>query len=585
METARLSEGKDYTAEDSPEAIGLKLQAKAAQLRKDNRVEEAEQVDGIYSKAVNYQTTIFKLGTTLANKQAEVAELTKEVMEGYLAANKEFIANAGVFSGIIGTTKKGVTQFFAAGAAHAKALGATVPRSEGGAGSVGGPAPRYESGKGTVSIKGPNPLEAWIAKMGFQPKSGAQIYQQLPEEYLGSAKEEAAKRGISVTEYLDIVNKKSKNKVSSGAGPRTPTPPAKKENRISPYTPEEVSQGLPMGASGGATPSGYVISTPKVDQYKDLVSMLNPSMVQGGVPGKDSVPVAGIGMLMPGEAIVTGDEESAIAEMINEGQIKGMARGGSMGGMGAFGKSYAVGSKNAERNMGGASFGGEGSYAVGSKNAERNMGGARLGTMGARAGSDEWKGNLGMGPIAGSDEWKKNLSKQREESSRLFATKRVEEIEQRVAEKRKRKEDADRLERYNLVHRGSELEQKTNKQIVERNIISGGEGITREQQAKVMAPAGIGGTERQIRIAVAMARKAARVGDWEAASGGYFGGNNGIQVRHMASGGSIQVPRGLAKQFASSGATTTNVFDLSNAAKEFFKATPDIANHRSGTRV
>ena len=70
------------------------------------------------------------------------------------------------------------------------------------------------------------------------------------------------------------------------------------------------------------------------------------------------------------------------------------------------------------------------------------------------------------------------------------------------------------------------------------------------------------------------------------ATGGRFG-NNGIQIRHLSSGGDIQVPRGIARQFASPPSS-------SGSGEMTLKLNPEVRdllvvdgrkNYNSGTRI
>jgi len=467
------------------------------------------------------QKKITNYRLSLIDKETKIAELTKEVMEGYLAANKEFIANAGVFSGIIGSTKKGIAQLIGkeVGAAAGKWSGV-----EGGAeGRTGARVAGYTV-SGAFAGPGRNYTDEYANRM--QPRSGTQLLQspESQRSIVAAQQENVARSGGAKV----IVVESSANKGEVGTKKFGTTV---NTNYQKPFDVQDVySQ-----ASGGPTPSGYVINKQKTDQYKDLISMLNPSIVGGGIPGKDSVPVPGVGLLMPGEAIVTGEEESALAEMINKGQIKGMARGG---------RSYGVGSRNKQRSMGGMGIFGS-SYAIGSKNEERRL-------MGRSSFSfNSYQGGRGSGKARG-------ISGTNLYTSYLGGT---------------------TAPSKDLGWGGNEDFSKNKDVVTAMSLRSSLSNQTPAEQATNM--------KDNLEIAkwkgIAAEIGASGVG---AASGGRFGGN-GIQIRQLASGGNIQVPRGLARQFASSPSS-------SGSGEMTLKLNPEVRdllvadgrkNYNSGTRV
>ena len=550
MKLAGMMEGKDYDVNASPAAISLAFTKKRIALEKAGDKDGIQKLDERLSSSVNFAREAFKQGTELANKQAEITELTKEVMEGYLAANKEFIANAGVFSGIIGSTKKGITQLLGkeVRAAGGKALG-QVAGSE----YRGGAAPRYSSsgsgGGGVIGMKGANPNEEITTKRnvaGVGTASGVRMYDKFGE-YTAAAREELSRTGGA--RALDTANKTSPG-ISTGAGPRhlSPQPPGPYQ---SPYSLEDVGAGLPKSqggqSQGGPTESGYVISKQKTDQHKDLIAQLNPSIVQGGVAGKDSVFISGIGWTMPGEAIVTGDEESALAEMINKGQIEGFARGGSTtraksrGSIGGFNWAKTkMGKKSTD--MGGI----------------KSLGGAQLNF--SKRGS-----NIGQGIVGGFGGSSGSGGKASSDS----------DLESLSWEKGRDIKD---------ISWGGAVDYSKNKDVVAamsmRHSLS---NQTPSEQA----------TNMNDNTEIARMRGLAAPFDTYndasskifSKSGGRFGQNTGI--RTLASGGAIQVPRGLARQFASSPAS-------SEGGEMTLKLNPEVrdllvadgrTNYRSGTRV
>jgi hypothetical protein len=520
MKTAGMEEGKDYDINSSKGAIELAFTKKRLALETAHDEAGKVKLEQQRSQALSNAEVIYKQGTELVKKQTEITTLTKEIMEGYLAANKEFIANAGVFSGIIGSTKKAVGQILGTGAAAGKWSGVYADKSL----NSGQRAPGYTT-SGTFSSPGANVTEREVARRGLQTPSGPQYYQQLPLEQTEAYKSEMARSGTDSQTIHPVLQTPRTKTV--GGGPRYVSRGPVMENLVAMLSSDQVQAMLPR-TSGGPTPSGYVISKQKTDQYKDLISMLNPAMVHGGIPGKDSVPVPGVGLLMPGEAIVTGDEESALAEMINKGQIKGMAGGGEMGGARLGGLKTG----NISRNMGSIkSLGGAGLVDSSS----------RYKMMGLNIGSVP-----NTGPKAGSDEWKVNFGKQKTEQAKLIGA---------------------NLHKTTAIAKTNAADTWAGKKYMMKHWQENEEMAQRIENRKYLVPG---------------------ENNWaKGATGGRFGNNNGIQIRHLSSGGDIQVPRGIARQFASSPSP-------SSSGEMTLKLNPEVRdllvvdgrkNYNSGTRI
>jgi len=446
-----------------------------------------------------------------ANLMRENANLTKEMREGWLSANKEFIANAGVFSGIIPTMSKGITAF--------KEIGAQVfEEAVGKAGTFGKRKkgkfrpPKMYGGKGDVGIENVGNLGGEVGRQ-WTENTSLKTLELLFESMQGQDTEESRRLGRRILEVRQAKEVKSPNSKSRVDIPSadanidqsfTSAPAAIEHGKST--TAKSNTAALPL-SQGGPTESGYVISKQKTDQYKDLIAQLNPSIVQGGVAGKDSVFISGIGWTMPGEAIVTGDEESALAEMINKGQIDGMARGGST-------------TRTNRRNS------------IGGFNWARTKMGNSSKNMGAQLDYSKRGSNIGQG-IVGGFGGNSSSSGKASSSSALFTP-------------------------Y--------LGGKAKRNLGWTEPIPESEGEKERKRLMADMPEVYGGTK-------------------SFASGGRLGQNNGI--RTLASGGAIQVPRGLAKQFASSPAS-------SGGGEMTLKLNPEVrdllvadgkTNYRSGTRI
>jgi hypothetical protein len=323
-------------------------------------------------------------------------QLTKEVREGWLAANKEFIANAGVFSGIIPTMERALTKFGEA---------SELFRHDGGpaAGMLLDP-----KSKIAQSVKGATPAAYDLESKDPPPVGGAQAEwgrerrDQVEEDVASKAKKgrtpiATLEAMMGKGEYAAVRQKLLEDGVSSDVIEKIASlPPEEQEENIRKIIRglQEKTRNSPTEgnfAKGGMLDTkdpSFVISKAKTEQYKDIVSLLNPTIVKGGIPGRDSVHIPGTSALaMPGEAIVSGKRESAIAAMINEGKIKELARGGSVGGTYLGGvKSGSIPKRGfgggVASDLGGARLGGVKSGSIPKRGfgggVPSNLGGSRL---------------------------------------------------------------------------------------------------------------------------------------------------------------------------------------------------------------
>lgn len=598
-----MKEGVDYNINDLPGAIDLKLEEKKKALIAaggEENLKMAQKIENTQAITIERHEKMTKNRFKLIDQETKIAELTKEVMEGYLAANKEFIANAGVFSGIIGSTKKGITQLIGgevgalAGRTTGALASATLKSTEG--------AMRFGI-SGTLPNKGRDVTGemADISAKSLTP--GAPIMQTSPEaRTLTEAQiEDMSRRGVG-SKKIRVSKSKNKNEY----GPKKyPGSAATEGAREMPF------QAWKEMASGGAIPSGYVINKQKTDQYKDVISMLNPLIVAGGIPGQDSVPVDGVGLLMPGEAIVTGDEEADIAEMINRGEFPRMSFGGRVR---RSGSSMQLGGSrgSSTRSMGGArlrdtpqpdwvgKMGGE-RWSLGKKGGKSSVGfrptkeadwvkqaRAAGDWVSKRKTSDDWVRAMKSGKTGGSTSMESQSGAQREFAIQKRLIEEQQQNRKRLADYNKANPLGSigiRDPKTGLMLTGEKLAKKIKENEDINKSIDKGIAMQRSKpgyKPEIVQPmkpiderlnfAGLNETEKWKIIA--------SESSWiTRASGGRFGS--------MASGGAIQVPRGLARQFALPSST-------SGGGEVTLKLNPEVrdllavdgrTNYRSGTRI